>query len=66
MTLIDKWRKGQPITLMDRLRDVGTEAELDGFFEQLVYDNRIDGDGVRQAIAHRRAELQKARMRGKP
>lgn len=56
MTPINKWRRGVPVTLEDKLETVTSTAELDGFRDQMRRDGRLTTDAL-AAIERRRMEI---------
>lgn len=56
MTPINKWRRGVPVTLEDKLETVTSAEELDGFRDQMRRDGRLTTDAL-AAIERRRLEI---------
>lgn len=56
MTPKDKWRRGLPVTLEDKLETVTCTEELDGFTDQMRRDGRLTTDAL-SAIERRRLEI---------
>ncbi len=52
----DKWRRGFPVTLEDKLETVTSAEELDGFRDQMRRDGRLTTDAL-AAIERRRLEI---------
>ncbi len=52
----DKWRRGFPVTLEDKLETVTSAEELDGFRDQMRRDGRLTADAL-AAIERRRLEI---------
>ena len=52
----DKWRRGVPVTLEDKLETVTSAEELDGFRDQMRRDGRLTTDAL-AAIERRRLEI---------
>lgn len=56
--LIERWRAGQRVTLIDKIATVGCLAELDGMCAELSARGCRLGEAERAAVARRRVELQ--------
>jgi len=52
----DKWRRGLPVTIEDKLETVTSAEELDGFRDQMRRDGRLTTDAL-AAIERRRLEI---------
>lgn len=65
MGLLDKYRAGQRVTLIDKIGTVACLAELDGMRAELSAREVLLSEAERAALARRRVELLKSTKGGR-